>query len=167
MRSCHTSADAQAMDYLRAAMAATEYSERALALTETVIELNAAHYTAWHFRRQCLFALKKDLAAELDFIEQVALNTPKNYQIWHHRRAVVEQYGDGSQELLFVNQILQLDAKNYHAWAHRQWALQQFGQWQDELDLLTKLLDDDLRNNSAWNHRLVCESPLCNTSQHC
>jgi protein farnesyltransferase/geranylgeranyltransferase type-1 subunit alpha len=75
-------------------MAANEYSDRALALTETVIELNAAHYTAWHFRRQCLFALNKDLAAELEFTEQVALNTPKNYQIWHHRRAVVEQYGD-------------------------------------------------------------------------
>ena len=48
-----------------------EMSERALSLTEDVIRMNPANYTAWQFRRQCLYALKKDLDEELDEFVQV------------------------------------------------------------------------------------------------
>lgn len=37
----------EASEYLRASMAANEYSERALNLTAHLIELNPAHYTVW------------------------------------------------------------------------------------------------------------------------
>ena len=37
----------QAMEYLRAVMAADEASPRVLALTEHIISLNPAHYTVW------------------------------------------------------------------------------------------------------------------------
>lgn len=37
----------EAMSYLRAVMAANEYSQRALELTEHVIGMNPAHYTVW------------------------------------------------------------------------------------------------------------------------
>jgi hypothetical protein len=37
----------EAMSYLRATMAKNEMSERALALTEDIIDMNAAHYTVW------------------------------------------------------------------------------------------------------------------------
>jgi protein farnesyltransferase/geranylgeranyltransferase type-1 subunit alpha len=37
----------EATAYLRALMAENEMSERALALTEDVINLNPAHYTVW------------------------------------------------------------------------------------------------------------------------
>jgi protein farnesyltransferase/geranylgeranyltransferase type-1 subunit alpha len=37
----------EAMSYLRAIMAKNEMSERALALTEDIIDMNAAHYTVW------------------------------------------------------------------------------------------------------------------------
>ena len=37
----------EAMSYLRAIMANNEKSERALALTEHIIEMNPAHYTVW------------------------------------------------------------------------------------------------------------------------
>ena len=38
----------ESMSYLRAVMAANEYSERALALTERIISMNPAHYTVWY-----------------------------------------------------------------------------------------------------------------------
>ncbi|CAM9223996.1 unnamed protein product [Phaeothamnion confervicola] len=115
------------MDVFRAVMAIDELSERALSLTSHVIDINAAHYTAWHYRRRCLAALGKDLEPELRFIEQIAEENPKNYQIWYHRRVVVERHGDASHELPFVSRVLEDDAKNYHAWSHRQWCLLRFG----------------------------------------
>lgn len=38
----------EAMSYLRAVMAANEYSQRALELTEHIIKMNPAHYTVWY-----------------------------------------------------------------------------------------------------------------------
>jgi protein farnesyltransferase/geranylgeranyltransferase type-1 subunit alpha len=44
----HYSAEySEAMSYLRAVMAKNEMSERALALTEHIIDMNPAHYTVW------------------------------------------------------------------------------------------------------------------------
>ena len=37
----------EAMSYLRAVMANSEYSERILDLTEHIINMNPAHYTVW------------------------------------------------------------------------------------------------------------------------
>mmetsp|Transcript_6703 Transcript_6703/g.7650 ORF Transcript_6703/g.7650 Transcript_6703/m.7650 type:complete len:314 (-) Transcript_6703:9-950(-) len=141
------------MGYFRAIMAKEEKSERALALTRLVIDENAANYTAWFYRRECLKALKSDLKAELDLISDIAIDSPKNYQIWYHRRAIVDLMNDGSKELGFTAEILDDDSKNYHAWSHRQWVLKRFDLWQDELDYVDVLLNEDLRNNSAWNQR--------------
>jgi len=38
----------EAMDYLRAVMAAGEHSKRVLGLTMDVISMNPAHYTVWY-----------------------------------------------------------------------------------------------------------------------
>lgn len=62
----------------------------------------------------------------MEYVKSVALEYPKNYQIWHHRRVLVERLNDGSQELEFTALILKQEAKNYHAWQHRQWALKTF-----------------------------------------
>eukprot|EP01037_Dinobryon_pediforme_P022734 gene22734-23980_t len=78
-------------------------------------------------------------------------DNPKNYQIWYHRRAIVEMLGDGSRELEFTSTVFSIDSKNYHAWAHRQWALTRFNLWQGELEFISDCLQQDLRNNSAWN----------------
>ena len=43
----YTEGYSEAMSYLRAVMAKNELSERALALTEDIIEMNPAHYTVW------------------------------------------------------------------------------------------------------------------------
>lgn len=64
-------------------------------------------------------ATSADLNAELDYMDSFAGENPKNYQIWQHRRTIVEQLGDGSREKEFCETIFVEDAKNYHAWAHR------------------------------------------------
>ena len=85
---------------------------------------------------------------------------PKNYQVWQHRRALVEWTQDPSNELRFTEMILSQDAKNYHAWQHRQWAIQTFKLFDNELAYTERLLKEDVRNNSAWNQRFfVITSP--------
>jgi protein farnesyltransferase/geranylgeranyltransferase type-1 subunit alpha len=66
------------------------------------LEVNAANYSAWQYRRQCLDELKSDLYEELKFSEERAYETSKNYQIWYHRRAIVERLGDPKAEIPFI-----------------------------------------------------------------
>mmetsp|Transcript_22241 Transcript_22241/g.38321 ORF Transcript_22241/g.38321 Transcript_22241/m.38321 type:complete len:307 (+) Transcript_22241:147-1067(+) len=143
----------EAMDLFRAVLKTDELSSRSLALSREVIELNPANYTAWHFRRRCLYALGEDLDRELDYIEQTAGPNPKNYQIWYHRRAIVEKIGNASREDSWVRSVLNEDSKNYHAWSHRQWYIKTFDMFDGELEFITECLEDDPRNNSAWNQR--------------
>ena len=144
----------QLMDYFRAALVLEEYSGRTLRLTEAILEHNAANYTVWQYRRDCLKATGADLRVELAFVDTFASDNPKNYQIWNHRRVIVEELGDASRELAFTQIVFLADAKNYHAWAHRQWALRSFGlDWAAELAYTEQLILTDVRNNSAWNQR--------------
>lgn len=144
----------EAMSYLRAVMAANELSERALSLTEHLIEMNPAHYTVWLYRAKLLFALNSDLKEELAWLSQTALDHQKNYQIWHHRNLIVDHLGSCAGETDFVEQMFELDAKNYHVWSYRQWLVQRFDLWEHgELEFTEMMLQKDIRNNSAWNHR--------------
>ena len=77
------------------------------------------------FQQQCKAQQNREpresrwLVEELEYMDAFADDNPKNYQIWHHRRTVVDWLGDGSRELAFCAAVFQQDAKNYHAWAHR------------------------------------------------
>ncbi|KAI9475945.1 MAG: hypothetical protein EXX96DRAFT_575220 [Benjaminiella poitrasii] len=142
-----------AMDYFRAVTRTNEKSERVLKLIEDIIDRNPAHYTVWNYRQQVLFALNSDLQKEMDFIDEIAGDQIKNYQIWHHRQVIVDRLNDGSRELAFINAILDEDPKNYHGWSYRQWAVKRFGLWEGELEFTNDLLVYDVRNNSAWNYR--------------
>ena len=141
------------MGIFRAVLVTKEYSERILHLTKLLLLENAANYTVWQYRRDCIRSIKYDLEQELDFLDTFADDNPKNYQIWHHRRCVVELFDNAHRELAFINKIFETDAKNYHAWAYRQWVVKKFKYWSDELACIDHLLYIDVRNNSAWNHR--------------
>ena len=158
----------QIMDIFRAVLDCDELSSRALELTSEVIDLNAANYTAWHFRRRCLHALGSDLAAELKYVANIAGDNPKNYQIWYHRRSISEKLkGSEKGELAYTAEVLSEDSKNYHAWSHRQavvknLALLHTSAWDDEMVFVESMLTDDVRNNSAWNQRWFVIHGRCN-----
>mmetsp|Transcript_27725 Transcript_27725/g.58265 ORF Transcript_27725/g.58265 Transcript_27725/m.58265 type:complete len:389 (+) Transcript_27725:192-1358(+) len=183
----------EAHDYLRSVVKIDERSERAFDLTTVCLKLNPANYTVWHFRRRCLIALTAashasdrlrdanlptiDLASiekDLDFADRLGGTNPKNYQLWYHRRALLEcllRVSDGNlpgeesssgivkiarKELEYVDKILGDDSKNYHAWSHRQWIIRTVNNsdlWVSEVDYSHSKILSDPRNNSAWNQR--------------
>lgn len=141
------------MDIFRGIIAINEYSERSLALTQELLEHNAANYTIWQYRRDCLRNLHSNLDDELVYLDTFADENPKNYQIWHHRRVIIELSGNCSKEMRFTANVFEVDPKNYHAWSHRQWVIRTYDLWENELLFIDVLLYKDIRNNSAWNQR--------------
>jgi protein farnesyltransferase/geranylgeranyltransferase type-1 subunit alpha len=152
-----------------------EKSLRVLELTETIIKLNPAHYSAWYvllffhvhysfsspcggrqYRYETLIAISAPLEPELVLTNALTIASPKTYQVWHHRRLLLTALRDPVPELAFNEKVLGVDTKNYHTWSHRQWLLAHFDQadlWAGELPYVDRLLADDVRNNSAWHHR--------------
>ncbi|KAL2197428.1 hypothetical protein P885DRAFT_35640 [Corynascus similis CBS 632.67] len=166
---------AEAMAYLRAVMQAKEYSSRCLRLTEHIIKMNPAHYTVWLYRAANVFALQLSIPDEIAWLNRVALENLKNYQIWHHRHLLVENYypaiasdpsaiaSFAAAERSFLQKILAEDTKNYHVWSYRSYLVNKLGLFHDgeELAAIEAMIDDDVRNNSAWSHRffLVFSNP--------
>lgn len=147
-------------------MAKKEYSSRCLRLTEHIISLNPAHYTVWLYRFSIIQALNIPLTDEIEWLNQVSLDNLKNYQIWHHRRLLMDHYYPtiksqpdevdklAKSEQAFLTQILAEDTKNYHVWSYRQYLVPKFGIFgEGELRAAAALVDEDVRNNSAWSHR--------------
>lgn len=152
-------------------MAAKEHSQRVLELTSHIISMNPAHYTVWLYRASTLFFLKSSLEDELAWVNDVAIDNQKNYQIWHHRQLLIDNLypsisSDRSKllelarsEIDFLTQMFDRDSKNYHVWSYRQYLVRKLdlfpSQCEDpsELGAVEKLVDEDVRNNSAWSHR--------------
>jgi len=148
-------------------MVAKEYSPRCLRLTETIIGMNPAHYTVWLYRAANIQALNLPIPDEITWLNGVALQHLKNYQIWHHRHLLIDNHFPtiekdpdavaslAASERDFLSQILAHDTKNYHVWSYRSYLVAKLGLWDDadELSAVEALIDDDVRNNSAWSHR--------------
>lgn len=149
------------MGILLALMRDKEYSERALYLTEKGIELLASHYTIWYYRYKILTRLNKNLLDELDWVEQIALENQKNYQIWNYRQLIVEKIIDSGadfspyREYPLLGEMLEEDVKNHHVWSYRKWLVERFDLFHSpkEVSFINSKIDDDVRNNSAWTHR--------------
>ncbi|KAI0011069.1 protein prenylyltransferase [Xylariaceae sp. FL0662B] len=167
---------AESMSYLRAVMAAKEYSPRCLKLTEHIISMNPAHYTVWLYRFSIISALNISIPAELAWLNEVSLTHIKNYQIWHHRQLLMDHHYPSiagsspaddiaalaERERDFLTRMLELDTKNYHVWCYRQYLVRKLGMWGDaERHSVDAMLRDDVCNNSAWSHRffLVFSDP--------
>lgn len=155
-----------------------EHSPRCLKLTEHVISLNPAHYTVWIYRAAIVSSLKIPIPDEIEWLNEVALENLKNYQIWHHRHLLVDEYYPtiasspeevaklAKSESAFLATILAEDTKNYHVWSYRTYLVRKLGMWTaDELASIEAMIDDDVRNNSAWSHRffIVFSDPAHST----
>lgn len=147
-------------------MAKKEYSPRCLRLTEHIISMNPAHYTVWLYRFSIVQGMRTSMPDEIEWLNKVSLENLKNYQIWHHRRLLMDHYypsieSDSDEkaklaqsEEAFLAQILAEDTKNYHVWSYRQYLVPRLGLFgEPELRATETLIDDDVRNNSAWSHR--------------
>lgn len=147
-----------------------ESSPRALDLCSRAILLNPSDVTAWTYRhvivtKMCAAmcgvegrhtdASMKLLESEFAYVERLAKTSPKNYQLWEHRRFLVcLATRNPNDEGSFVNAVLEEDEKNYHAWSHRAWLLNTSGiDLHAQLEDAQKLIETDVRNNSAWSFR--------------
>jgi len=84
----------------------------------------------------------KLVETDLEMAANLGGPNPKNYQVWYHRRALMEPFLQSlstetyilphdltrattliNSELGYIQSVLTVDAKNYHAWSNRQWLL--------------------------------------------
>eukprot|EP00842_Homolaphlyctis_polyrhiza_P005158 jgi/Hompol1/5643/HPOL_004596-RA len=147
-----------AMNYFRAVCQSQEYSERVLKLTAFLVEKNASHYSVWKYRLDTLFAIGASLEDELEFVDEIASDQPKSFQVWHHRQAIADRLQSPQREIDFLNKMLADDSKNYHAWTYRQHVVAKNQLWDLELIEIDAFIKQDVRNNSAWNQRFFVYS---------
>ncbi|CAI4045396.1 hypothetical protein N7582_003511 [Saccharomyces uvarum] len=153
----------QLMGLARAMLSVNELSPRALQLTSQIIDVAPAFYTMWNYRFNiirhnvagCDDAISY-LNKELDWLDEVTLNNPKNYQIWSYRQSLLKLHPSPSfkRELPVLKLMVDDDSKNYHVWSYRKWCCLFFNDFQHELAYTNDLIDADIYNNSAWTHRM-------------
>ena len=125
------------MGYFRAIVTKDELSRRAYDLTAEVLTYNAGDYHAWQHRRRCIDALNIPTGDELTYLNEVGLDLEKNFQIWHHRRCILEIHQrDFDKEKDFLYQIFLSDSKNYHAQSYKLWLVERFNLWDGELEFV-------------------------------
>ena len=146
--------DIRLMDVYRAVLLSKEISYRVYELTSVVIEAFPTNYQAWVLRRECLSKVKEiDPYKELNWLDEMMVENQKNYQIWHHRKLLIEKINDASHEKKILNDVFQLEPKNFHAWTHRIWMIRRFNNIEGEFDFIEDMLKNDIKNNSVWNYR--------------
>lgn len=98
---------------------------------------------AWYHRRLCIDSIPEiSLDAELEWLDSIAIENQKNYQIWHHRKVIIEKKEDPSHEIKILNEIFSEEPKNFHAWCHRIWVVRRFNLYEGEMDYVENMLKE-------------------------
>lgn len=112
--------------------------------------------------------LWNNVKEEIKWLDDVSFRNLKNYQIWHHRHALVDLLPPDprlstssiskptqqkltvfvTSEQTFLAQILSLDTKNYHVWSYRQWLCSRY----PSLLLPNPLTIDDIPSTSNTSY---------------
>ena len=142
------------MDIFRYIINTNEISLRVFNLTTELIKISPWTYEVWVIRRKCLSEIEEiNIYDEIEYVNNIIINYPKIFQIWHHRRLLIDKLNECSQEKKILDIILEEDSKNYHCWSHRIWMIRRFNNIEGEFEFVEKMLNDDVKNNSAWNYR--------------
>ena len=130
------------LNYFRGVLLTKEISIRVYNLTTLVIKYFPSNYTAWLIRRQCINQIKEiDPNQELIWLDEQMTENQKNYQIWHHRKLIIEKLNDASHEKKVLNDVFESEPKNFHAWSHRIWMIRRFNNVEGEFDFIENNLD--------------------------
>ncbi|KAF5094959.1 hypothetical protein D0Z03_001942 [Geotrichum reessii] len=148
----------EATGLLRALMAKHEYSPRALALTESIIEFNSAHYTVWHYRLEILKHLKQPAVSKDNWLPSIFKQSVNS------EFAVDDAFdslGDVVlEDYLWLNETTEATAKNYQIWHYRQLlkpsdkvnSLFRKLYFAMERYVVELVLTNDAKNYHAWSH---------------
>lgn len=170
----------EAMSIFRAVHAEREVSERVIALTTAIIEMNPAHYSVWDYRFEVVSEIGNDVFDYKEvglvpsspqppkvgedgvWLNQFTLSHSKNYQVWNYR----QQIADSNNilwyrgERVILDMVFEDESKNFHAWSYYKWIIQLSQKYCpaafDPESLLAeteKQLDSDVLNNSVWSFR--------------
>ena len=154
MKIKYTEEETKLMDIFRAVFLSKEVSQRVYELTTLIISFFPTNYCAWVLRRECLDKVKEiDMKEELNWLDSILVATQKNYQIWHHRKLLIEKLNDVSHEKNMLKKVFSSEPKNFHAWTHRIWMIRRFNNTENEFEFIEEMLKDDIKNNSVWNYR--------------
>ena len=150
----YTEQEKKIMDIFRAVFLSKETSLRVYTLTSVVIDMFPTNYLAWVLRRECIDKVKEiDPHQELYWLDGLMVQNQKNYQIWHHRKLLIDKINDASHEKAMLDEIFKYEPKNFHAWTHRIWMIRRFNNVEGEFDFINNMLINDIKNNSVWNYR--------------
>ena len=144
----------QLMNIFRFILNSNEISQRVFDLTTEIIKISPSNYEVWVIRRKCLSEIEEiNIYNEIECLNEIIIHYPKVYQIWHHRKLIIDALNDCSQEKKFMQKILDADSKNFHCWSHRIWMIRRFDNYEGEFEFINNMLENDVKNNSAWNYR--------------
>jgi protein farnesyltransferase/geranylgeranyltransferase type-1 subunit alpha len=108
----YTEKETKIMDIFRAILLSKEISLRVYEFTSIVIEFFSTNYAAWVLRRQCIDKIKEiELIKELNWLDEMMLLNQKNYQIWHHRKLLIDKMNDASNEKKLLDQVFSSQPK--------------------------------------------------------
>lgn len=155
------------MNLFRGILKSEEISDRGFALSDKVLELNPANYTAWFFRRVLLDSLycnekgsqnmsedaqKKykliygmtSIDVELERVGNLILDGNfKNYQVWYHRQCLIERLFNFKNMLFSENP--QIPAKDISD--------EKLRFFEKELFFVERCLEEDPKNYHVWQYR--------------